>query len=107
MYIRRCHNIAVRRRTQRPNASLATIHVEFSGHVWVSLISISTLGGWLAAQMNKRDDEGAAANSGVLFFLWKVFYVNWKCNTDGGGFVAVNGGLHKSEATPNHYAEFG
>lgn len=57
--------------------------------------------------MNKRDDEGAAANSGVLFFLRKVFYVNWKCDTDGGGFVAVDGGLHEGEATPDHYAESG
>lgn len=56
--------------------------------------------------MNKRDDEGAAANSGV-FFLWKVFYVNWKCDTDGGGFVAVDGGLYEGEAIPDHYAEFG
>lgn len=46
---RRCNNIAVRRRTQWPNASLATVHVEFSGNVRVSIIYLHW-GEWLPGQ---------------------------------------------------------
>lgn len=42
-----------------------------------------------------------------LFFLWKVFHVDWKCDTDGGGFVTVDGGLREGEAISDRYAEFG
>lgn len=103
-YYRRCHDTAIRRRTQRPNASIATIHAEFSGNVRVSIHIPHTLG--LAAQ---NEDTMRGANAGVLFFfvVSEVFYVDWKCDPDGGSFVAVDGGVYEGdEAISDRYSKF-
>lgn len=69
---RRCHDTAVRWRTQWPNAPIATIHAEFSRNVRVSIHILHTLG--LAAQ---SEDTMRGANAGVLFLLlWRRFFMS-------------------------------
>lgn len=37
----------------------------------------------------------------------EVFYVDWKCDPDGGSFVAVDGGVYEDEAISDSYSKFG
>lgn len=48
------------------------------------------------------------ANTGGFFFaVVEVFYVDWKCDTDGGSFVAVDGGVYEGEAISDRNSKFG
>lgn len=48
------------------------------------------------------------ANTGVFFFVVvEVFYVDWKCDTDRGSFVAVDRGVYEGDAISDHHSTVG
>lgn len=48
------------------------------------------------------------ANTGGFFFVVvEVFHVDWKCDTDGGSFVAVDRGVYEGEAISDSHSKFG
>lgn len=54
-----------------------------------------------------NEDEMRGANTGVFFAVVEVFHVYWKCDTDRGSFVALDGGVYKGEAISDRYSKFG